>query len=289
MSLTSRVAKAAFLCLCTVSLHGALASTDRLLATGGVTQIEGSGGGGLTPWALIAGLGTDSQLSATANCTYVKPHYFYLTSCGLTAGIDDRVELSYAHQRFGLEDVAPGKTIDQDTFGVKVRLAGDAVYDQDRLLPQIAVGAQYKKNQDFSFIPELIGARRSAGTDFYVAATKVFLAGPFSRMWLVDATVRASRANQFGILGFGGDRRDRYSILGEGSVAVFLADSLVLGVEYRQKPDNLRAFREQDARDVFAAWFPCKHIAVTAAFVGLGNIATHSGEDGAYVAVQFTL
>jgi len=47
------------------STHNAMAG-DRLLATGGVSQIEGAGGGGLTPWALITGYGTDAQIGGTA-------------------------------------------------------------------------------------------------------------------------------------------------------------------------------------------------------------------------------
>jgi hypothetical protein len=271
--------------LCAVA-PGARSASERLLATGGVTQIEGSGGGGLTPWALISGLETNSQVGASADCTYVRPQYFSLTSCGVAVGIEDRVELSFARQIFDLDDVAPGKQIRQDTLGAKVRLFGDAVYDQDSGWPQVAAGLQFKQNHDFDFIPRLIGARSDDGVDFYLAATKVFLAGPLSRTWLVDATLRASRANQFGILGFGGDRSDRYSYLGEGSVAVFLTDWLVAGTEYRQKPDKLSAFREQNAYDAFLAWFPVKYVSLTAAYVNLGNIATHPGEDGLYLALQ---
>jgi hypothetical protein len=193
------------------SIPAAQAASERLLATGGVTEIEGSGGGGLTPWALITGLGTSSEVGGSANCTYVHPQYFSLTNCGVALGIADRVELSFARQIFDLDDVARGKQIRQDTLGAKVRLFGDAVYDQDSWLPQVAAGLQFKQNHDFDFIPKAIGARSDDGTDFYLAATKVFLAGPFSRTWLVDATVRASRANQFGILGFGGDRSNSYS------------------------------------------------------------------------------
>ena len=142
-------------------------------------EIEGSGGGGLTPWALISGLGTDRELGASAYCTYLKPEYFSLTSCGLAAGAYDRIELSYARLRFGLDDVAPGQSIDENVFGAKVRLFGDAVFDQDRWWPQVAVGVQYKQNEDFDFIPRLIGARHDEGTDYYLAATKVYLAGPF--------------------------------------------------------------------------------------------------------------
>jgi hypothetical protein len=122
----------------------AQAGSERLLATGGVTQIEGSGGGGLNPWALITGLATNAGVGGSADCTYVRPQHFSFTSCGVAAGIHDRLELSYARQTFDLDDVAPGKSIRQDTVGAKLRVSGDAVFDQDRPWPQIAVGLQYK-------------------------------------------------------------------------------------------------------------------------------------------------
>ncbi len=67
---------------------------------------------------------------------------------------------------------------------------------------------------------------------------------------------------------------------------MFVTDWLVAGVEYRQKPDELRAFREEDAKDVFVAWFPVKYVSLTAAYVDLGNIATHASQKGWYVALQ---
>jgi len=259
---------------------------DRLLATGGVTEIDGSGGGGLTPWALIAGLGTDSQVGASASCTRVRPQNFELTSCGVAAGIDNRVELSLARQEFSLGDVVPGSSISQTIVGAKVRILGDALIDQDRWWPQVALGVQYKRNSDFDFIPRAIGAKSDHGIDTYLSATKVYLAGPFGHTWLVDVTLRATRANQFGILGFGGDRDSNYSIVGEGSVAMFLSDNVILGAEYRQKPNNLSAFREQDAHDAFASWFATKYFSVTAAYADLGNIATHPKQRGLYVSLQ---
>jgi hypothetical protein len=279
----ARLVCGALLLAAVPAAHGAGA---RLLATGGVTEFEGSGGGGLTPWALITGLGTNAELGASAACTYIKPQHFALTSCSAALGIDNRVEISYAHQTFNLDDVAPGKSIGQNIFGAKVRLLGDAVIDQDRWWPQVTAGLQYKRNEDFDFIPKLIGARAASGTDFYLSATKVYLAGPLAHTWLVDVTMRATKANQFGILGFGGDRSDAYSYEPEGSLAVFLTDSLVLGGEYRGKPNKLSAFREQSAHDAFLAWFPVKFVSVTAAWVDLGNIATHSGQHGWYIALQ---
>ena len=267
----------------------ALAGSNRLLATGGVTEIEGSAGGGAVPWALIAGLGTDAQTGGSAFCTNARQQKFELRSCGLAIGFHDRVEVSYAKQRFDLQEIIPGESISVDVIGAKVRLLGDAVYDQDRWYPQLSLGLQYKKNSDFAFVPALLGGRDDADVDLYVAATKVYLAGPFSRTWLVNATLRATRANQFGILGFGGDRKDNRSINAEFSAAMFVSDTVVVGAEYRQKPDNLGSFEEQDYWDVFSAWFPSKHFSVTAAYTDLGRIAMMPGQRGWYLSLQGSL
>ncbi|MBC8027395.1 MAG: DUF3034 family protein, partial [Steroidobacteraceae bacterium] len=200
----------------------AVGGSNRLLATGGVMQIEGSAGGGAVPWALIAGLGTDAQIGGSAFCTKVHVQKFELASCGLAIGFHDRVEISYARQRFDLDEIIPGESIGVDVAGIKIRAFGDAVYDQDRWYPQLSVGAQYKRNKDFDFVPALLGARDDADIDLYVAATKVYLAGPFSRTWLMNGTLRATRGNQFGILGFGGDRKDGRSLNLELSAAMFV-------------------------------------------------------------------
>lgn len=259
---------------------------NRLLATGGVMQVEGGAGGGLTPWALIAGLGTDRQVGASAFCTSVNPQDFELRSCGLAVGLYDRVELSYARQRFDLDKVLPNQDIAVSVIGAKVRLLGDAVFDGDRWYPQVSAGLQFKKNSDFGLVPTLLGARDDSDIDWYLAATKVYLAGPFSRTWIVNLTVRATRANQLGILAFGGDRNDSRRLMGEGSVAAFVSDSVVLGAEYRQKPDNLSAFDENDYWDGFVAWFPTKYVSITAAYTDLGQIAMKAKQHGWYLSLQ---
>jgi hypothetical protein len=277
------------LVLAFLAVPAAFGGSDRLLATGGVMQIEGSAGGGAVPWALIAGLGTDTQVGGSAYCTKVHVQEFDLQSCGLAVGMLDRFEVSYARQEFDLDEIIPGTAIHQDVFGVKVRVIGDAVYDQDVWLPQISIGAQYKKNRDFDFVPALLGARDDADLDVYVAATKVWLAGPFSRTWLVNGTLRSTRGNQFGILGFGGDRHNSRSLNLELSTAMFVTDSLVVGAEYRQKPDNLGSFEEQDFWDGFVAFFPTKHFSVTAAYADLGRIAMMPGQHGWYLSLQGSL
>jgi hypothetical protein len=114
----------------------------------------------------------------------------------------------------------------------------------------------------------------------------VYLAGPFSRTWLLNATLRSTRANQFGILGFGGDVENGRSINIEFSAAVFLTDEIVAGAEFRQKPDNLSSFGEDDFWDLFGTWFPSKHFSVTVAYTDLGRIAMMPGQHGGYLSVQ---
>lgn len=257
----------------------------RLRATGGITEIEGSAGGGITPWALIAGLETNDQIGGSASCTQVAPQDFRLDSCGLAVGIHDRFELSADQLRFDLGRTVPGQTIRLDVIGAKMRLFGDALIEQNDWWPQVALGVQWKHNADFSLVPKALGAVHANGVDVYLSATKIWLDGPFDHTWLADVTLRESEANQIGLLGFGGDLGG-YHLLGEGSLGAFLTDRTVLGVEYRQKPNNLSAFREQDWQDIFLAWFPLENLSVTAAFANLGNIADKAGQRGYYLSLQ---
>lgn len=290
LSLTSLAGLRATWLLCTLAIAlgatgNAAAAGGRLLATGGVLTVEGAGGGGLVPWALIAGYGTRDEVGGAGFATYVDTGHFDLRSAGGAVGLYNRLELSFAHQHFDLGDTVPGQAIEQQIVGAKLRVWGDAVYDQDRAWPQIAVGMQYKRNLDFA-VPALLGAEDDEGIDFYVAATRVWLGGAFGRNLLVNVGVRATRANQFGLLCFGGDAGSGYSAQAEGSVGLFITDALLVGGEWRTKPDNLGVFEENDAFDVYVAWLPHKQVALTAAWVDLGRIADQDDQDAAYLSLQ---
>ncbi|MBP8120079.1 MAG: DUF3034 family protein [Burkholderiales bacterium] len=273
------------ICLFSLGVIAPARAGDRLLATGGVSQVEGAGGGGLVPWALIAGYGTRDQIGVTAFHTQLELDDFRLRSTGVAVGIHDRVELSLSRQLFNLGTTVPGQSIRQDVAGAKVRLSGDAIADQDTWLPQLSAGVQIKKNRDVA-VPSALGARRDSDVDFYLAASKLYLAGAFGQNLLANATLRATRANQLGLLGFGGDRNDRYQPQLEVSLAVLPRDNLAVGVEYRFKPDNLSVFREDNFYDLFVAWFPSKRVAVTLARVGMGQIADKKNQGGTYLSLQ---
>jgi hypothetical protein len=260
---------------------------DRLGWTGAVTQVEGAAGGGVVPWALIGGLGTDEQVGATGFATYVTTEDFTLRTGGVSVEYANRVEVSVARQRFDAGSVVPGLTLGQDIVGLKVRLVGDAVFEGDRYLPQISAGAQWKRTLDFGQIPQAVGAGRGQDVDLYVAATKMYFAALLGHNVILDATLRRTRANQFGLLGFGssGAGGNGYSYEPELSAALWLNDSLLLGAEYRRKPDNLAAFKEDSAEDLFLAWTPIKNVAVTAAWADLGSIAGKTTQRGLYLSL----
>jgi hypothetical protein len=275
----------------------ALAGDGKLLLTGGVSTLDGAAGGGLTPWAVTASHATRGQLGATAHVTRATTQDYALTAAGIAASWNDRVEVSLARQAFdtGATGAAlglPGLKLKLHIVGVKLRVAGDAVLDSDRWMPQIAVGLLHKKTDAGGLAPTLraLGAD-TRGTDVYVSATKLLLA----RSVLLNGTLRATKANQNGLLGFGGSEHGGYRLMPEVSAALLLRRQLAIGVEYRAKPDNLNpsalgtGLEEDDWADLFVAWAPSKHLSLTLAFVDLGKIVPEvvdRRQSGAYLSAQ---
>ncbi|MDV2451345.1 DUF3034 family protein [Xanthomonas hortorum] len=265
----------------------AIAGEGRLLATGGVSMIEGSSGGGIVPWATLSGYGTRDELATVVFATHVDSGDYRLDVQGAALTVGNRLELSLARQRLDLGTLQdrlglPWNALGQDVFGAKLRLHGDLVYGS---APQVSLGVQYKRLRNGT-LPLAIGARDDHGTDVYVSASRLFLQGVGGYQLLLNGTLRATRANQTGLLGFGGDRRNSYRLVAEASAAVMLSPSLAVGVEYRDKPDNLGFAREQAWADAFVAWFPSKHVSFTAAWADLGDIATLTDQRGPYLSLQ---
>ena len=135
------------------------------LGTGGSSQFEGAAGGGLVPWALIAGYGSREEADATAFASRLDTGRYRLAGAGIAVGLHDRLELSFARQRLDIDPAlaatlqsalsaahgAAAPTLATDTrltldvLGAKLKLSGDAIADQDSPWPQWAIGAQYKR------------------------------------------------------------------------------------------------------------------------------------------------
>ena len=263
------------------------AEQGRLVVTGGASSIEGGAGGGIIPWAVLAGYGEQGEWGGNAFATHVDLPDYTLDVVGAAASYGNRVELSYAHQRFDLGSLdsklnLPEDNLTQDIFGVKVRLFGDLIYDQ---LPQVSAGLEYKHQNDF-LIPSLVGAKRDSDVEGYVTASRLFMGAAFGYNVVVNAGLRYSRANETGLMGFGGDRRDTRSVLKEGGAAILFNPHWALGMDYREKPDNLSFAGESDWADLFVGYFPNKHLSVVLAYAKLGEIATLENQNGAYLSIQ---
>tara|TARA_R110001606_G_scaffold399222_2_gene582447 strand:- start:103496 stop:104350 length:855 start_codon:yes stop_codon:yes gene_type:complete len=250
------------------------AGDGKLLATPGVSQVEGSGGGGLVPWAQLAGYASQDEIAVNAFCTQAELSDFRLRSCGAQLNLYDRVEFSVARQNFRIN--ALDTSIDQKIVGVKTRLYGDLVFSK---WPMLSLGMQYKHLDD-TVIAQALGAKDTAGIDWYLAASKLHLGAVAGYNLFWNITARHTDANELGILGFGGPYQGT-QLQWEASTAIFFSRELAVGIEYRQKPDNL-ALKEDNWSDVFVAWLPNKSVSLTAAWLDLGTIAGAKNQKGPY-------
>lgn len=266
--------------------------SGKFLATAGVRQVEGAGGGGVVPWALITSYGTEDSYGANAYLTMLSTQDYRLKSYGVAVGLFDKLELSLGKQEFTGSKVPLDKlTLQQDIVGIKLRISGDLIADQDNWNPQLAIGAMLKHHQGVQGLDALgvsnvrqLGAKSDTGVDYYASASKLFLA----QSLLVNGTLRMTKANQMGLLGFGGDKKDQYQVMPEASVAYLLNRKLVAGLEYRRKPNNLSIDNEKAYYDAFVAWFPNKTTSLTLAYANLGDITVFNpkSQRGWYVSVQ---
>lgn len=296
--------------------HADIFGQGRILGTGGVTSVSGAGGGGVVPWALISGYGDNEQIGYTAFYTNLATSNYLLNSYGGAVGIANRVEISLAQQSLGLGNTANfldtelgepagtnaplqnGTDLTQDIVGLKVRLFGNAVYDQNTWLPQVAFGVQYHHNEDVNLgggatLLNVLGAKGS-GTSYYLAATKIWIDGLLGHTTLLDIDVDATRANQNGLLGFEGVNNTRYHYEPEVSAGVFLNRHVVLGGEYRAMPQNQllgdnatgNALTTSNAwKDIYLAYIPNKNFSVTVAYAMLGHVATINNQSGLYTSI----
>jgi hypothetical protein len=282
------------------------AETGKLLLTGGVSTIDGAAGGGLTPWAVVGSNATDGETGLSAALTRVNTNDYGMNAYGAAFGLNNRFELSLAHQDLdtgitGTGLGVPGLHLRQNILAAKLRVAGEAILDSDAAMPQVAVGLEHKELESSGLDPTLkaLGASKT-GTDLYVSATKLLLAQGL----VLNGTLRATKANQNGLLGFGGTlgaAHDSYQLMPEFSVAWLLSRHIAIGGEYRAMPNNLQdagraaglgeGLRSSDWKDLFVAWAPSKHFSLTLAYVDLGLIApattANRRQTGGYLSGQF--
>ncbi len=254
----------------------------KIKGTGGVSSISGAGGGGLTPWATLSSYAESGQLGGTVFASQARVDDYQLDVVGGSFNVHDKLELSYARQDFLIK--AADLQIRQDRIALRYKVAGDIIYDG---LPQITVGVEHGELRDEA-VALSVGADDTRGTDYTLSVARAWLNGIGHRTTLLNVNLRYGNSNQFGILGYGGDDEDRQVNM-EVAGAMFISRSVAVGFEWRQKPDNLSALTENNASDLFLAYFPNKRLSFTTAWVDLGDIAGAPDQRGVYFSLQANL
>jgi len=295
----------------------------KLTATGGVNTISGASGGGIVPWALIGGDDTNKEIGGSVFYSHVFLNNFNVNVYGGTADFFDRFEVSYARQNFNLGTAGPdldnkiiaglglsagttpadlphslqfpkNSSLNQDIFGAKLRVYGNAVYDQFSYVPQISIGYQYHHNENVSTI-RAIGSKPD-GNEYYLAATKIWIDGLFGHYTTLSATLDFTNAVQNGLLGFGGvGQKTGYHVEPEFSGGWFVTRNLVVGGEYKFLPHFQQVgyvplgnefSKNSNWEDLYVAFFPIKQASITLAYVNLGSVASFGGQNGLYVSLN---
>ncbi len=241
-------------------------------AQAALTDVDGQAGGGLVPWALLSS-------GPTVAISHLNTQNLDVNIVAANTSFANRVEVSYAHSMLDVTGSALGNNnIDAvDNFGLKVKLN-----DMGDSMPQFALGMVYKKasgNLVDNVLTPALGVD-SSSTDVYGAASKIVNVG--GKNVLLNGVLRASKANQMGLLGFGGGStagaKTGYSIEPEVSVEMFAADNVVFGAEYRAQPNNSVAgtngvLHQNSAYDLNVVYVANKNLTLTAAYANLGAVA----------------
>ncbi len=259
LSLSPLIVLAGVLALTHTAAQAGVYDDGKVLATSGVSVTDGAAGGGITPWAVIAGYETNQGINGAMHYTYTYLPNYTLSSLGASIGFYDRLELSYAYDILptgstfntvgllantlstatggGVADtgIEPFNTsIRMDVFGAKLRLIGESIYDSDNLMPQVSLGGFYKVNHNKALLNTLL-ANKAKDYEAYLVATKIF----FPLDLLVSATVRYTAANQTGLTGFGGPNKNKREFRPEVSFAYLLAKNTAIGAEWAKHGDNV--------------------------------------------------
>ncbi len=241
-------------------------------AQAAITDVDGQAGGGLVPWALLSS-------GPTVAISHLNTQNLDVNIVAANTSFANRVEVSYAHSMLDVTGSNLGSNnIDAvDNLGLKVKLN-----DMGDSMPQFALGLVYKKasgNLVDNVLTPALGVD-SSSTDVYGAATKIVTVG--GKNLLLNGVLRATKANQMGLLGFGGGTtagaKTGYSIEPEVSAELFAADNVVFGAEYRAQPSNSVAgtdgvLHQNSAYDLNVVYVANKNLTLTAAYVGLGQVA----------------
>ncbi len=259
--------------------------------------IEGVGGRPITPTAYLVNTPPEGECFGmpALSAGYLMVGEKDLQTLGATWTLGQRLELGYAANRLGIDDLdsevrsstgldfRPNRVY-LHHFNARLQLIQEGQWDIS-CMPAVTVGAHGKYNNDINKInrdlgdalEQLADYQSERGVDFTLTASKTFKVANWP--FIVSLGGRASKASQFGLLGFG----DKYMGSIEGNIATFLADNIVVGAEYRGKPpvmDRVPDLLAEDDGwwDVHAAYVINPNSVLYAVAGDAGAVANHTDE-----------
>jgi len=257
-------------------------------------NLEGVGGGGLVPGAYLLNPPKDDQKIGTPAiaqwCVLGTDTNMYSTGIGFS--FFDRFELGYARvildynrirsdiRKLTGNTVDPGKDfIHLDIFHLKTLILNENEY-----IPAFAVTAEFKFNETIDDINDNIGNVLDIagydddyGTDFDFTFSKT-ITNLIKYPVLVHANLRLTRGAQHGLFGFSDDYTANIEIYG----GVCIMPNLIIGGEYRQKPDEYSSLasalpgftlEEDDAWNIHIGYLPTEDLSIAIAYLSFGNAA----------------
>lgn len=261
-------------------------------------SIEGFGGILLTGSAWLVNPSEDGGMFGLPS---VGPTYAnlgdgrHLEAYTLTETLGGRVELGYGFNRLDLGDLgadiltATGLDIREDTvelhnFNVRALLLKEGDFGQS-WLPAVTLGLHYKYNETIDDIDKRLlgtldglGIKDDDGLDVTLYASKLFTSLP--RPMFVNVGLRSTEAAHIGLLGF----TDHRKTLVEANFGILVLDNLVLGGEYRKKPNEYTRLpglieREDDWWSAFITYVVNDHMTASVAYANLGDVLNHEADD----------
>jgi hypothetical protein len=228
-----------------------------------------------------------------------------LYSATATETLWGRLELGYAYMAFDMGDlpdaIAKATTIrireqyvEMHNFNARCLLLKEGEYGQN-WLPAVTLGAHYKQNTTIANMDRelggtltAIGIADQAGMDYTLYASKMLTMLPVPI--IVSAGLRSTEAAHIGLLGFTDERQ----LVAEGSICAFLTSKLILGLEYRQKPNSYQTVpgligKEDDWYTFDVGYIVNDHMTVAAGYAHFGEVLNHNANGSFGLAVKWEL
>ena len=258
-------------------------------------NIEGEGGGGISPWAYLINPPEKGKMigkPSIAAWQWIGNGYNF-TFQSIAMNLFNRVELGFGVMDLDIsemrDDLFSATTLDLNEDHVRVFHIHAKVLalNESEYIPAVAFSAGYKWNTEMDELDKRLGGVFSSigydndsSAEFTAVATKTI---PWAIPTIVSAGVRLSRGHQLGLLGFS----NKWSANFESTIAILPSEKVAVGFEYKQKPDRMQSlgslglntgrqqdftFREDDFIDWFFCYMPTSKLSFIIAWATIGNV-----------------